>query len=76
MLPFLRNRDDGVGVGTVETKERKPDDGDSYDMLDAIAEDLLLAVEKKNKAMIKAALESFMDHIQAVDVEMDKEMME
>lgn len=75
MLPYLRNRDDGLGVGTMESKERKPDDGGGYEMLDAIAEDLLLAVEKKSKVMIKAALASLVSHIQDADEEKDKELM-
>lgn len=75
MLPFLKRREGGAASAPVEVKERKPDD-EMYDMLDAIAEDILVAVEKKNKTMLKMALESFVDHIQAIDAEMDKELME
>ncbi len=70
MLPFLKNRDDGVGQGPVETVERKPDD-DSYDMLDAVAEDILAAIEKKDAGALKAALSSLCDHIQSLDQEQD-----
>ncbi len=71
MLPFLKNRDDGVGVGPAETKERKPDEGADFDMLDAVAEDLLAAIEKKDKGMLKSALASLVDHIQSQDAEQD-----
>jgi len=70
MLPFLKNRDDGVGVGPVETKERKHDE--DYDMLDAVAQDLLAAVEKKDVSLVKAALASLCTHIQDLDEEQDQ----
>jgi hypothetical protein len=63
MLPFTKNRDDGVGVGPVEAIQRKPDDDKPYDTLDAVAEDLLSAVEKKDKALIKAALGALCEYV-------------
>lgn len=75
MLPFLKNRDDGVGVGPIETIERKPDDGDSFDMLDAVAEDLLAAIEKKDKKLLKAALAALCEHIQDEDEAQDAAQM-
>lgn len=72
-LPFLKNRDDGVGVGPVETLQRKPDGEQPYDMLDAIADDLLSAMETKSKSHLKAALEALVSHIQDVDSEQDQE---
>ncbi len=74
MLPFLKNRDDGVGVGPVETITRTPDDDAGFDMLDAVAEDILMAVANKDKLMLKGALESLVSHIQDQDVEQDEEM--
>lgn len=72
MLPFLKNRDDGVGQGPVETLERKPDDGAPFDAVDAVAEDLLMAIEKKDKKLLKEALEALVSHIQDMDQEQDQ----
>ncbi len=74
MLPFLKNRDDGAGVGPVETLERKPDEEAEFGTLDAVAEDLLSAIEKKDKKLLRSALESLVSHIQSEDVEQDQEM--
>ncbi len=74
MLPFLKNRDDGVGVGPVETRERKPDEDPEYGMLDAVAEDLLEAVKKGDVELVKAALVSLCQHIQEQDAEQDQSM--
>ncbi len=77
MLPFLKNRDDGVGLGPVpESIERKPDDeGDGFDMLDAVAEDLLQAIEKKDVTLLKEVLAAFADHIQTLDTAQDEKTM-
>jgi hypothetical protein len=72
MLPFRKKDDDGLGQAVIPKIERKSDDEGSYDMLDAVAEDLLLALEKKDKGMIKAALQSLCDHIQDMDAEQDE----
>lgn len=69
-LHFTKNRDDGVGVGPVETIERKHDD--DYDTLSAVAEDMLAALEKKDLGRLKAALASLVTHIQTLDIEQDK----
>lgn len=76
MLPFLKNKDDGVGVGPIEVKERKPDEDPSYDMIDAVAEDILLAVEKKDKALLKDALSALCDYLQDMDKQQDERTME
>lgn len=72
MLPFLKNRDDGAGVGPIETVERKPDEDSEFDMIDAIAEDLLKAIEKKDVSMVKEALASLVQHIQDQDADQDQ----
>lgn len=74
MLPFLKKRDDVAAVSVPETIARKPDDpADSYDMLDAVAEDMLLALEKKDKGLLKDALTALCEHLQDMDAETDKE---
>ncbi|MES2347843.1 MAG: hypothetical protein V4641_09780 [Pseudomonadota bacterium] len=74
MLPFLKNRDDGVGTGPVETVQRKPDEPKEYDTLDAVAEDLLAAVEKKDLPLIKAALASLCEYVRDQDMQQDQNM--
>lgn len=67
MLPFRKRQDDGVGVGPVEVKERKPDEEPSYGMLDAVAEDILAAVASKDPVLLKEALMALVEHIQDAD---------
>lgn len=71
MLPFRKNQDEGAGRSTVERIERDHDEG--FDMLGSIADDLLSAIEKKDKGLLKAALEAFCEHIQDLDYEQDQE---
>ncbi len=73
-LPFLKNRDDGVGVGPVEAIERKPDEEGDYDMLDAVAEDMMAAFKSGDVKALKEALEALVDHVKAQDVVQDEEM--
>lgn len=56
-LPFLREKD-GFAQGPVETQVRTPDDGEGYDHLDALADDILAAIEKKDRRMLRSALEA------------------
>jgi hypothetical protein len=74
MLPHLRHRDDGGSAGPVETVKREPDEGEDYGTLDAVADDLLAALEKKDRARVKAALQSLVDHIQSADIAQDEAM--
>lgn len=69
MLPFLKDRHEGANSGTVDLSiKREPDDGgDEYGMLDAVAEDIMDAVQKKDKALLKGALEALIEHIQSED---------
>lgn len=75
MLPFLKERHEASMSGPVESKERKSDNGENFGMLDAIVDDLLEAVHKKDKKMLKAALELLIEHIQEADEEQDHEEM-
>lgn len=72
MLPFLRNKQEGAASSPVETIERLPDEGAEWDMLDAVAADLMMAFEKKDIKLLKNALESLCEHIMALDIEQDK----
>lgn len=73
-LPALKNRDDGVGAGPIEKITREPDEDASFGMLDAVAEDMLMAFEKKDKEMLKEALSSLVAHIQSADIAQDEDM--
>ncbi len=72
MLPFLKNRSDGASM-PVETVERDHDEG--FDMLDAVAGDILEAVKAGDKSRLKSALGALVDHIQDQDKEQDQEMV-
>lgn len=73
MLPFLKNRDDAAGSSPVEVLERKPDEDQGLDMIDAVAEDILAAIAAKDKELLKQALESLVSHIQSQDQAQDAE---
>ncbi len=73
MLPFLKNRNDGAAM-PVETIERDHDEG--FDMLSAVAEDIMEAINKKDKNLLKQALGALVEHIQAADEEQDEAMGE
>jgi hypothetical protein len=68
MLPFLKERHEASVSSPVETDEK-------FGMLDAVVDDLLEAVHKKDKKMLKAALELLVEHIQEADEEQDHEEM-
>jgi hypothetical protein len=58
MLPFLKkNQESGVS-GPVDTIKREPDDGDEeeFDSLEVAAEDILFAIEQKDKKALARAL--------------------
>ena len=73
MLPFLKNKDEGGTSAPVSSVKRKPDEDASFDMLDAVAEDMLAAYEKKDKERLKAALGALCDYIRMEDIEQDQE---
>lgn len=58
----------------VETVEREHDE--DFDMLEAIADDMLEAFKKGDKKRLKDALEAFVVHIQEEDAEQDKNLEE
>jgi len=73
-LPFLKNKE-GSASSAVESVERKPDDEPSYDTVDAVAEDILSAVASKDVKLLKAALQSLIEHIQDQDTAQDEQTM-
>ncbi len=74
MLPFLKNKLEGGMSAPVETIERKPDEGESFEMLDAICEDMMDAMHKKDKRLLKSSLEALIEHIQYIDEMQDEQL--
>lgn len=73
MLPFLKNKHEGSMSAPVEIIEREPDEGsESFEMLDAIVDDVMEAMHSKNKGLLKSALEALLEHIQDKDEEQDE----
>ncbi len=75
MLPFLKDRHEGSMSGPVESIKRESDNEEPFGMIDAIVEDMLEAFQKKDKKLLKVALEALVEHIQEKDEEQDQEEM-
>ncbi len=73
MLPFLKNRQDASASMPTEKVEREHDE--DFDMLDVVAQDILDAVKKSDKAALKEALSAFMDHMQDQDEQQDQNLL-
>lgn len=74
MMPFLKKRQEATNSDPDDPIKRKPDggeDAESFGILDAIAEDMMEATSKNDKALMKAALTSLCDHIRDEDQEQD-----
>lgn len=76
MLPFLKNAQDASASAPVESVERSPDEGEDYDTLSAVAEDILHAIEKKDVNHLKSALQSLVDHVQSQDMDQDNQTLQ
>lgn len=80
-LPFLKNKKNQGGGGPYEVA-RKSDDNlraDNQmenDLMDQVADELLQAIETKNKTMLRDALKALVLHIQDEDAEQDQESAE
>ncbi len=72
MLPFLKNRDDAAVSTPVETKERGHDE--DFDLLGAVAGDMIAAIESKDAKLLRSALEAFCEYIQDLDAAQDQTM--
>ncbi len=75
MLPFLKDRHEGSASSPAEVIKREPDE-ESFEMLDAVVEDMMMAFEKKDRSMLKGALEALCEHIQDQDEEQDEHLYE
>ncbi len=74
MLPFLRDNQDVAMSKPIERIHRS-DDSD-YSLLDAVAEDMMAAFKSGDVKRLKAALESYAEHLQSVDAEQVQQLME
>lgn len=70
MLPFLKNKQEGGMSGDVVEQDEE------LSFIDAIASDMLSAVEKKDKDLLIAALESLCEYLKEEDKEQDKQLLE
>lgn len=78
MLPFMKSKHEAAVVdGDDEPIVRKPDNGDDpLEMLGAVAEDMLMAFQKKDKALLKGALEALCEYVQDMDQKQDEQQLE
>ncbi len=65
MLPFLKNKQEGAMAEPVE----------DFGTLDAVAQDMMDAFDKKDKGLLKSALQSLCDYVKAEDVEQDQSLL-
>ena len=73
MLPYLKfKQESSASGGDNETEHRRPDDTD-FDMLDAVCNDMMEAIDRKDRTLLKDALTSLIIHIQTLDAEQDEE---
>lgn len=75
MLPFLKDRHEASMSGPMEHVKREPDGEAPFEMLDAIVEDMLEAIHKKDKKLLKSTLEALLEHVQELDEVQDSEEM-
>ncbi len=73
-LPFLKDKEGGVSMDSSPI-ERKPDGEESFEMLDAIVEDLMDSITKKDKKLLKATLEALCDYIMDIDTIQDEKQL-
>lgn len=73
MLPFLKDHKDG-GASAQPVQKMKVSDKGDYDLLDAVADDMLAAFKAGDRDLLKDALQSFKEHLQAEDEELDEQL--
>lgn len=74
MLPFLKDKTDVAASMPPETK--RVSDGSDYELLDAVAEDMLSAFKAGDRGRLKSALQSFAEYLQEMDEEQDEQLMQ
>lgn len=76
MLPFLKNKEASVAESAEdEPLKRKSDDGESFEILDAIAEDILSAIKSDSKSHLKSALDALCEYLKQEDEEQDQSLI-
>lgn len=65
MIPFLK--EDSIAQSSNENED--------YGTLDAVAEDLLTALHKKDRSLIKQALESLCEYLKEEDTQQDQSLI-
>ncbi len=74
--PFMKKKEGSMSMPADHIRMGGSEDEDyEYEMLDAVAEDFLIAIERKDKRMLKSALQSLCDHIMSIDEEQDSKLM-
>lgn len=77
MIPFLKKKQEASISGPVdEVKMRKPDEDSQmdFDLIDAIAEDIMEALHTNNVSTLKEALIAFAEHIKEQDEIQDQSL--
>lgn len=76
MIPFLKKKQEAAVMVPDEIKVRKPDEEEAseFGMLDAIVEDMIEAIHKRDKRLLKSALEALVGHIKEEDEMQDMAM--
>ncbi len=67
MLPFLKKEHEG-------SASMPSEEATGYGLLDAVAEDMYEAFEKKDKKLFKSALEAFCEYIKEEDTKQDQSL--
>jgi hypothetical protein len=75
--PFLKKKEGSMSMPSDHIRMGGSEDEQDYEyeMLDAVAEDMMIAFERKDKRMLKAALQSLCDCIAEQDEEQDAKTM-
>jgi len=75
MIPFLKKKQEAsISEGPDEVKIRKPDEEAEFGLLDAVVEDILEAIQSKDKGLLKSALAALIDHIKEEDEIQDESL--
>ncbi len=68
MLPFLKNEKEGSMSESVEPEAE-------YGEMDAVADDIMSAIESKDRNLLKSALESLKELLKSDDETQDQELL-